>query len=119
RQNRRGRAHSSGRLSPTHPPRLTLLYHRLSGGIFSFLQSFLSHAYWASRLRRQGGFLAESSSSRRALRERRLRELPVQMRYLIWETRRLSPPLIRDELANWTPNALAVAPLSPSRKRSR
>jgi hypothetical protein len=30
------------------------------------------------------------------------------MRYLIWEARRLSPPLMRDELVNWTPNALAL-----------
>lgn len=52
--------------------------------------------------------MAEPNTNRRALRERRLRELPVQMRYLIWEARRLCPPLMRDELASWTPNALAL-----------
>jgi len=44
----------------------------------------------------------------RHAQERRLRELPTQMQYLIWEARRLAPPPMRDDLAKWTPNALAL-----------
>ena len=52
--------------------------------------------------------MPEPNTSRRAIRERRLRELPAQMRYLIWEARLLAPPRMHDNLADWTPRAMAL-----------
>ena len=52
--------------------------------------------------------MAESNTHRRALRERRLRELPAQMRYLVWEARLLAPPRMHDNIADWTPRAMAL-----------
>jgi len=52
--------------------------------------------------------MAEPNTNRRAIRERRLRELPAQMRYLVWEARLLAPPRMHDSLADWTPRAMAL-----------
>jgi len=52
--------------------------------------------------------MAESNTNLRVLRERRLRELPAQMRYLIWEARLLAPPRMHDTIADWTPRAMAL-----------
>jgi len=94
---------------------------------FSLLQAFLSLVYWAPRLRLF--IMPEPSPSRRAMRERRLRELPTQMRCLIWEARLLAPPRMHDNLVDWTPRAMALVdqlhkiiagrPVKPAPKPSR
>ena len=52
--------------------------------------------------------MVEPSTSRAAIQQRRLRELPAQMRYLTWEARRLAPPPMHHELGDWMSNPLAL-----------
>ena len=52
--------------------------------------------------------MVEPDTDSRAMQERRLRELPAQMHYLIWEVRRLAPPPMHHALGDWILNALAL-----------